>query len=104
MGVSVGITAANAPPGVLWAEMAAMILGRLEFFAIVIGLVSLMRDMPPLARSWFADNRAPDKRPRPSASEPGTMPVGTIADQEMTPRPEAGSTEPLAGEHGETGA
>ena len=104
VGVSVGITAANAPPGVLWAEMAAMILGRLEFFAIVIGLVSLMRDMPPLARSWFADNRAPDKRPRPSASEPGTMPVGTIADQEMTPRPEAGSTEPLAGEHGETGA
>ena len=44
VGISVGITSANAPAGVLWVEMLAMFLGRLEFFAIVIGVLKLFHD------------------------------------------------------------
>jgi trk system potassium uptake protein TrkH len=51
VGISVGITAADAPAGVLWVEMAAMVLGRLEFFAIAIGLVKLFSDVPTLLSS-----------------------------------------------------
>jgi trk system potassium uptake protein len=56
VGVSVGITAADAPPGVLWAEMAAMVLGRLEFFAIAIGVIRLAGDVPLLIRARLADH------------------------------------------------
>jgi trk system potassium uptake protein TrkH len=48
VGVSVGITAPDAPLGVLWAEMLAMFLGRLEFFTIVIGVIKLLDDGPAL--------------------------------------------------------
>ena len=44
VGISVGITSADAPVGVLWVEMLAMFLGRLEFFTIVIGILKLSRD------------------------------------------------------------
>ena len=44
VGISVGITSADAPAGVLWVEMAAMFLGRLEFFTIVIGVLKLFHD------------------------------------------------------------
>ncbi|MFN2291335.1 MAG: TrkH family potassium uptake protein [Anaerolineae bacterium] len=102
VGVSIGITAANAPPGVLWAEIAAMILGRLEFFAIVIGLACLLRDMPPLVRSWVAGNRASEKRPQDSAGASRTIPGATTADQAVPSRAEAAGTEPLKDEQGET--
>ena len=46
VGISVGITSAAAPAGVLWVEMAAMFLGRLEFFTVVVGLVKLGSDVP----------------------------------------------------------
>ncbi|MFN2169588.1 MAG: TrkH family potassium uptake protein [Anaerolineae bacterium] len=48
VGVSVGITTADAPAGVLWVEMLAMFLGRLEFFTIVIGVIKLVGDGPQL--------------------------------------------------------
>jgi trk system potassium uptake protein TrkH len=48
VGVSVGITTPDAPLGVLWVEMLAMFLGRLEFFTIVIGVMKLLDDMPGL--------------------------------------------------------
>ncbi len=48
VGISVGITAADAPAGVLWTEMAAMLLGRLEFFTIIVGVIRLANDMPVL--------------------------------------------------------
>lgn len=52
VGLSVGVTAANAPAVVLWAETAGMLLGRLEFFVIIISAAKLLRDMPALlARS-----------------------------------------------------
>ena len=44
VGISVGITSADAPAGVLWVEMLAMFLGRLEFFTIVIGVLKLFHD------------------------------------------------------------
>ena len=37
VGLSTGITSAAAPVGVLWTEMAGMVLGRLEFFTVIIG-------------------------------------------------------------------
>jgi trk system potassium uptake protein TrkH len=48
VGTSVGVTAPDAPAGVLWIEMAAMFLGRLEFFTVVVGLAKLMGDAPAL--------------------------------------------------------
>ena len=46
VGISVGVTAPGAPPGVLWVEIAAMILGRLEFFTVFVGLCKLAGDLP----------------------------------------------------------
>jgi hypothetical protein len=44
VGISVGITSASAPAGVLWVEILGMFLGRLEFFTIVIGVLKLFQD------------------------------------------------------------
>lgn len=48
VGISVGITGPDAPAGVLWIEMAAMFLGRLEFFTIVVGVAKILEDTPTL--------------------------------------------------------
>lgn len=45
VGMSVGITSRDAPDGVLWTMTTGMLLGRLEFFAVVIGLVKLVKDL-----------------------------------------------------------
>lgn len=45
VGLSSGITAPNAPAGVLWTEISGMLLGRLEFFSIAVGLVKFFRDI-----------------------------------------------------------
>ncbi|RJP71394.1 MAG: TrkH family potassium uptake protein [Candidatus Abyssobacteria bacterium SURF_17] len=45
VGLSVGITAPNAPALMLWTEMAGMFLGRLEFFVIIYSLISAARDI-----------------------------------------------------------
>lgn len=44
VGLSIGITSASAPPGVLWTETLGMFLGRLEFFAVFLGIAKLLRD------------------------------------------------------------
>jgi len=44
VGLSVGITSANAPSLVLWIEIIGMFLGRLEFFVIFISIGKLIRD------------------------------------------------------------
>jgi trk system potassium uptake protein TrkH len=51
VGISVGVTTADAPAGVLWVEMGAMFLGRLEFFAIAVGLAKVFSDLPTLLSS-----------------------------------------------------
>lgn len=43
-GLSVGVVTANSPDGVLWLVMVGMLLGRLEFFAVIIGVTKLFRD------------------------------------------------------------
>jgi trk system potassium uptake protein TrkH len=45
VGLSAGITAANAPSGILWTQIICMLLGRLEFFAIIVGTIKLVRDV-----------------------------------------------------------
>lgn len=50
VGLSVGVTAADAPRGLLWAETAGMLLGRLEFFVIFLGVSKLLGDLGAMAR------------------------------------------------------
>jgi trk system potassium uptake protein TrkH len=57
VGISVGITSPNAPTGVLWIEIAAMFLGRLEFFAVVVGVARLLRDVPVLVTAKIQEAR-----------------------------------------------
>ncbi len=45
VGLSVGVTAADSPVGLLWAEITGMFLGRLEFFPVFVGLIRLYRDL-----------------------------------------------------------
>ncbi len=45
VGLSVGVTSAAAPAGLLWTETAGMILGRLEFFVLFIGLSRLVANL-----------------------------------------------------------
>lgn len=46
VGLSVGVTAAGAPPTMLWIQILGMLLGRLEFFTIFIGLTKIVTDTP----------------------------------------------------------
>lgn len=45
VGLSVGVTTATSPAGVLWTEIAGMFLGRLEFFVVFIGLAKIFKDL-----------------------------------------------------------
>ncbi|HAU36417.1 MAG TPA: cation transporter [Phycisphaerales bacterium] len=49
VGLSVGVTSAAAPVGVLWTEIVGMLLGRLEFFVILISAAKLARDVCKMA-------------------------------------------------------
>lgn len=44
VGLSVGVTMPDAPASLLWAQTIGMFLGRLEFFAVFIGLTKLLLD------------------------------------------------------------
>ncbi|MFZ5766926.1 MAG: TrkH family potassium uptake protein [Thermodesulfobacteriota bacterium] len=45
VGLSVGLTTVAAPDGQLWLQSAGMILGRLEFFVIIWGLIKIAGDL-----------------------------------------------------------
>ncbi len=45
VGLSVGITGADAPDGQLWVQIFGMLFGRLEFFVLFWGLAKLARDL-----------------------------------------------------------
>lgn len=45
VGLSIGITALNAPPLVLWTQIIGMFLGRLEIFVIIISFGKIIRDI-----------------------------------------------------------
>ncbi|AMV70945.1 TrkH family potassium uptake protein [Desulfuromonas carbonis] len=51
VGLSVGVTSATAPAGLLWTETLGMILGRLEFFVIFIGLSRLVANVAAMMGS-----------------------------------------------------
>ncbi len=50
VGLSLGVTAPNAPPLVLWTETLGMFLGRLEFFVVIVGLQKVVRDTIAILR------------------------------------------------------
>ncbi|MFO7814567.1 MAG: TrkH family potassium uptake protein [Halanaerobiales bacterium] len=45
VGLSVGVTAADAPPLILWTETFGMFLGRLEFFVIFFAVIKIFKDI-----------------------------------------------------------
>lgn len=48
VGLSIGVTSADAPAGVLWTQIVGMFLGRLEFFTVFVGVVCFLRDLKPM--------------------------------------------------------
>jgi len=44
VGLSVGVTGPQASPVILWTEIAGMLLGRLEFFVIISGIMKILGD------------------------------------------------------------
>ncbi len=50
VGLSIGITGADAPVGVLWTQIVGMFLGRLEFFTVFVGVSCFLRDMRSLTQ------------------------------------------------------
>ena len=47
VGLSVSVTAPDAPSTLLWTEIVAMFLGRLEFLTVFVGLIRIVRDLRP---------------------------------------------------------
>ncbi len=45
VGLSVGVTAADAAPAVHWAQILGMFLGRLEFMVVIAGMAKIGRDL-----------------------------------------------------------
>ena len=45
VGLSMGVTAPDAPIDLLWVEIVGMLLGRLEFFPIFVGFIPFYQDM-----------------------------------------------------------
>jgi trk system potassium uptake protein len=48
VGLSVGVTSAEAEASLLWTKIFGMIMGRLEFFTVIIGILKLAGDIPVL--------------------------------------------------------
>ena len=51
VGLSVGVTSAGAPAGLLWTETVGMILGRLEFFVVFMGITRMVVNLGAMAGS-----------------------------------------------------
>ena len=86
VGLSVGVTAAGAPPGVLWVEIAGMLLGRLEFFAVFVGILRLLGD----GRAALQDARDPGApvprgAGRPGQSAPSSVSPGSLSSNALPP-------------------
>jgi len=45
VGLSIGVTALNAPKTVLWVETLGMFLGRLEFFVVFVSIGKIVKDI-----------------------------------------------------------
>lgn len=53
-GLSVGVTRADSPTLVLWSQIAGMLLGRLEFFTVFIGIIKFGSDARDMVRRRHA--------------------------------------------------
>jgi trk system potassium uptake protein TrkH len=51
VGLSVGVTSPDMPASLLWLQSVAMVLGRLEIFTVIIGIVKLALDTRTLIPS-----------------------------------------------------
>ncbi|MEW6753720.1 MAG: potassium transporter TrkG [Candidatus Latescibacterota bacterium] len=59
VGLSVGVTSAQAPPAMLWTQIACMLLGRLEFFVVLVSLAKIARDVRDMGLgAWRGAGRA----------------------------------------------
>lgn len=54
VGLSVGITAPDAPETLLWTQIFGMFFGRLEFFAVIGGLLKIIVDVRVLRQALFS--------------------------------------------------
>ena len=64
VGLSVGITAYDAPALVLWTETVGMFVGRLEIYVVFLALFQLVRDVKNRAVRSFKPRRHTDGRPK----------------------------------------
>jgi trk system potassium uptake protein TrkH len=55
VGLSVGVTTPDAPPTLLWTEIIAMFLGRLEFITVFVGVIRLGQDLGPMIRGTYRE-------------------------------------------------
>jgi trk system potassium uptake protein TrkH len=56
VGLSIGLTTPEMPVLVMWTQTLAMLLGRLEFFAILVGFMKLITDTRILSKPGGKDN------------------------------------------------
>lgn len=49
-GLTIGVTTPQQPEALLWAKSIAMLLGRLEFFALIIGVIKLGADVKDVVK------------------------------------------------------
>jgi trk system potassium uptake protein TrkH len=49
VGLSVGLTGPKTSPVILWTEIFGMLLGRLEFFVVISGILTILRDISKLS-------------------------------------------------------
>lgn len=57
VGLSVGVTAANAPKMILWTETVGMFLGRLEIIVIFYAFIKIIRDFSFISKKRKMDNK-----------------------------------------------
>lgn len=62
VGLSVGVTSSSTPAGVLWVQILGMLLGRLEFFVVLVASIKLfegLRHLPSLRHPPTSDHAPP---------------------------------------------
>jgi trk system potassium uptake protein TrkH len=50
VGLSIGVTSLDMPPVLLWVQCLGMLMGRLEMFAVIVGLLKLVTDTGTMLR------------------------------------------------------
>ncbi|PJF27415.1 MAG: hypothetical protein CUN53_04175 [Phototrophicales bacterium] len=58
VGLSVGVTRPDMPEALFWLNSAGMMLGRLEIFAVIIGLLKLFGDVGTIFRRYKQESYA----------------------------------------------